>query len=147
MISILQERTLTIDQRLIVLGFFLDRFDEIFFDTDAEDAMTKLIDAYESKQFLSEQVPRMLATVQFDAKKFIGRILLILENLYRNGVPDYSKKSLNALVETLKIFPDTSGKFPSRNSSPITNHFPTNEKIFWRGTQTFWKIFWSTNFS
>ena len=71
MISILQERTLSIDQRLIVLGFFLDRLDEIFsaevFDNVA---LTKLISAYESKSFLSEWVLRMLRAVRFDVEKF-----------------------------------------------------------------------------
>ncbi|MBR0261043.1 MAG: flagellin lysine-N-methylase [Selenomonadaceae bacterium] len=70
MISILQERTLSIDQRLIVLGFFVDRLEEIFSDFD-EDALTKLIAAYESKKFLAEQVPLMIQSVEYNEKKFI----------------------------------------------------------------------------
>ena len=70
MISILQERTLSIDQRLIVLGFFLDRLEEIFADFN-EAALTKLITAYESKKFLAEQVPLMLQSISFDADKFV----------------------------------------------------------------------------
>ena len=71
MISILQERTLSIDQRLIVLGFFIDRLEEIFSDFD-DDALTKLLAAYESKKFLAEKVPLMLQSVKFNEKKFIG---------------------------------------------------------------------------
>ena len=83
MISILQERTLTINRRLIVLGFFLDRLDEIFsaevFDAEA---LTKLIAAYESKKFLATQVPRMIRSIRFDAKKFSAIISDVLKNFY-----------------------------------------------------------------
>mgnify|MGYP006916032517 CR=1 FL=1 len=71
MISILQERTLTIDRRLIVLGFFLDRLDEIFSAKVFDDAaLIKLISAYESKKILAEQVPFMLRSITLDTKKF-----------------------------------------------------------------------------
>ena len=110
MISILQERTLTIDQRLIVLGFFLDKLDEIISDGKGVGALTKLIAAYESKQFLSEQVPHMLEPVQFDAKKFIGRILELLEKIYGGFNLGGARKLMDALVETLKIFPDSNGE-------------------------------------
>ena len=66
MISILQRRTLSIDGRLIVLGFFLDKLDEITSNTFDDDALTKLIAAYESKEFLSRHVPPMLASMNFD---------------------------------------------------------------------------------
>ncbi|MBR4153660.1 MAG: flagellin lysine-N-methylase [Selenomonadaceae bacterium] len=86
MISILQERTLTIDQRLIVLGFFLDRLDEIF-ATEPFDgaALKKLIATYESKKFLSEQVPRMIKIISFDAKKFSTIIFDVLNHFYDDG--------------------------------------------------------------
>lgn len=110
MISILQERTLTLDQRLIVLGFFVDRLDEIISDDLDLDALTKLIAAYESKSFLSTQVPRMLATVNFDAKKFVGRMLTLLEKIFGSGVNVKAKKFFDALVETLEIVPDAQGQ-------------------------------------
>ena len=106
MISILQERTLSIDQRLIVLGFFVDRLNEIFFDVTKEDALTKLVAAYESKKFLSEQVPRMLASVHFDAKKFVDRMTKISEAIYEHLLFDAAgKKFLDALNDTLDILP------------------------------------------
>ena len=81
MISILQERTLSIDQRLIMLGFFVDRLAEIFSDFDA-DALRKLIAAYESKKFLAEQVPLMLQSISFDAEKFIKLMRDIPEKIF-----------------------------------------------------------------
>ena len=74
-ISILQERTLTIDQRLIVLGFFLDKLDEISAHGLDEDALIKLIAAYESKKFFAEQVPHMIRSVTFNEEKF-SRLML-----------------------------------------------------------------------
>lgn len=86
MISILQERTLTLDQRLIVLGFFLDRLDEIFsaevFDAAA---LIKLIAAYESKKFLAEQVPRLLKAIRFDAKNFSAMMFELSDKFYGAG--------------------------------------------------------------
>ena len=85
-ISILQERTLTIDQRLIVLGFFLDRLDEIFSTAPFDDAaLTKLIEAYESKTFLREQVPLMIRSISFDEKKFTAIISDLMNNFYKDG--------------------------------------------------------------
>ena len=106
MISILQERTLSIDGRLVVLGFFLDKLDEISANELDEDALTKLIAAYESKKFLTEQVPRMLAYVSFDAKKFVGLVLKILETLYGGAETKY----LRAVSDTLQIVPDDKGR-------------------------------------
>lgn len=105
-ISILQERTLTINQRLIMLGFFLDKLEEISADTIDKTALRKLLAAYESKNFLAQQLPSMLASVHFDAKKFIGMMLKIFEALY-GGIPlGDGQKFFNALIETLELKPD-----------------------------------------
>ena len=105
MISILQERTLSINQRLIVLGFFLDRLDEIFsaevFDTDA---LTKLISAYESKKFLATQVPRLLRVVKFDAKKFAKLMFELADNFYGVGKFTDAVSKIAANGDKLKTF-------------------------------------------
>ena len=115
MISILQERTLTIDQRLIVLGFFLDKLEEL---TDIKTALTeaetdvfvnnlmRLIGAYESKNFLSAQVPRMLASISFDARKFVGFALKIFESLYGGADVNF----MSVVSDTLQIVPDENGR-------------------------------------
>ena len=106
MISILQERTLTIDQRLIVRGFFLDKLDEITSAAFDDDALAKLIAAYTSKDFLSRHVPRMLASVNFDEEKFIELILELLVKLYGETFRDVDKKFFQPFLETLGIVPD-----------------------------------------
>lgn len=122
MISILQERMLTIDQRLIVLGFFLDELEkltdgkEVLTTAEADalvDALIKLIAAYESKKFLAEQVPRMLASVSFNVKKFIGLMLKIFETLYGGEqacLPEEDVLFMDAVIDTLRIKPDEKGR-------------------------------------
>lgn len=105
-ISILQERTLTINQRLIMLGFFLDKLEEISADTIDKTALTKLLAAYESKNFLAEQVPSMLASVHFDAKKFVGMMLNLFETLYSGMYVGDGRKFLDAVIDTLELKPD-----------------------------------------
>ena len=111
MISILQERTLSINQRLIVLGFFLDRLDEIFsaevFD---EAALTKLIAAYESKNLLVKQVPLMLRSIKFDAKKFIGIMLDLLNDFYGGRKLGASQKFMDAVLNALEIVTDENNR-------------------------------------
>ena len=118
-ISILQERTLSIDQRLIMLGFFLDKLDElkskeVFTEAEAVNLirdLKNLIAVYESKMFLHEQVPRMIQIVAFDVRKFIGLMLNLLESFYGDRGVKLTKedgKILDAVVETLEIKPDES---------------------------------------
>ncbi|MBR1806905.1 MAG: flagellin lysine-N-methylase [Selenomonadaceae bacterium] len=106
MISILQTRTLSIDGRLIVLGFFLDKLDEITSNVFDDNALTELIDAYMSKEFLSKHVPRMLASMNFDAEKFAELILELLVGLYGETFRDVDRKFFKPFLETLGIVPD-----------------------------------------
>ena len=105
LISILQERTLTIDQRLIVLGFFLDRLDEIFSaEVFSEEALTKLLAAYESKSFLAEQVPRMIRSISFDAKKFSAIMHDVAKNFYGEVKLTNNIRKIAANYEQLSPF-------------------------------------------
>ena len=109
MISILQERTLSIDQRLIVLCFFVDKLEEIYLRGMDEDEQRKLIAAYESKKFLAEQVPLMLQNIDFDAEKFIKLMMELFEAFY--GVKEIQVDRtghvfLNTVINTLQLRPD-----------------------------------------
>lgn len=104
MISILQERTLNIEQRLIALGFFLDKLDEISADKLDELALRKLIAAYESKKFLTEQVPRMIRSLTFDAEKFSRLIMNFAAKLPEIIVPAQIVKIYGRLKNFRKKF-------------------------------------------
>ena len=106
MISILQERTLSFDQRLIVLGFFMDRLREITAAGFRADEVAKLVAAYESKAFLSQHVPRMFASVNFNVKFFVELMLLLLEKLQYFLINAAGQKFMDATVKTFDIYPD-----------------------------------------
>ena len=72
MISILQERRLSLDGRLIVLGFFLDRVEELLCNGRLDgSALRRLAAVYTSEKFFHEQVPLILASVHFDESRKI----------------------------------------------------------------------------
>ena len=137
MISILQERTLTLDQRLIVLGFFLDRLDELIANKDVTvveleillDALKKLIAAYESETFLAQQAPHMLATIQFDAKKFVGLMLELIESFYADK--DLGDKAiLDQIALTFGIVPDANGQVSAAKIAENYNRLAAERKDF-----------------
>ena len=89
MISILQERRLSLDGRLIVLGFFLDRVEELIINGKLDGATLKRLAAvYTSEKFLSEQVPLMLTAVRFDASRKIlpAEFATLAENFLVNEI-------------------------------------------------------------
>ena len=65
-VHILQERRLSIDQRLIVLGFFLDRLDEIITNDDDFEQIDNICAIYRSDEFFKDQVPQLLGTIKYD---------------------------------------------------------------------------------
>ena len=89
MISILQERQLSLDGRLIVLGFFLDRVEELIYGDGLDDVtLTRLTAVYSSEKFFREQVPLMLASVRFDAtrKTLPANFAMTAENFLVNEI-------------------------------------------------------------
>ena len=85
-ISILQERRLTIDQRLAVLGFFLDKLDELMNAGKVEE-ISELAEFYTSEKFFSEQVPQILSAVHFAVSQFVKIMMGVLESLYGKKSP------------------------------------------------------------
>ena len=65
-VKILQERSLKINERLIVLGFFLDKLDELLMSEEDYDEIDKLCAYYKSKSLLENQVPKMLESIEYD---------------------------------------------------------------------------------
>jgi len=126
MISILQERTLSIDQRLIMLGFFIDRLQEIFSDFD-EAALIKLIAAYESKKFLAEQAPLILQSVSFDAQKFVRLMTELLNKFFAEETLPKDKQFIKSVECMLKCLPDK--KIFCAEQSTFLENFLINELI------------------
>ena len=115
MVKILQERRLTLDERLIVLGFFLDRIEELFYGGKLDGkALQKLSAVYASENFLMSEVPFMLRSVNFIAEKILSpEFETVAENflvneIFLNVYPFRIDASIfsnyNLFVKVYKIF-------------------------------------------
>lgn len=79
-ISILQNRKLSIDQRLVVLGFFLDQANDMVAAGKTEQ-LKDLSALYASDDFM-ENVPDMLQAIRFQPKEYFRTMFVLLEELY-----------------------------------------------------------------
>ena len=89
MISILQERRLPLDGRLIVLGFFLDSVEELLCNGRLDGSILRRLAAvYTSESFWAEQVLLMLSSVHFDASRKIlpADLATLAENFLVNEI-------------------------------------------------------------
>ena len=105
MITILQERRLTLNQRLIVSGLFLDTLQERLHDKISVRDLRQLINAYDPKIFLRNGIPPVIEKIPFDAKKFVALMLEIFEPLYKDSrkFSAEGRRYFDAVVATLKI--------------------------------------------
>lgn len=106
MISLLQRRQFTLDERLILLGLFLDRLQECKAENQDTEILPDLIEIYRSEEFLSEEMLPWVQSFVFDASKFISFMLKFisytLDILKREG----GRRFLTAFEKTLSIKPD-----------------------------------------
>ena len=106
MVSILQERRLSIEGRLIVLGFFLDRVEELLYGGSLDiAALNQLAAVYSSEKFFTEQVPLMVTSVRFDASR-------------KNLPAKFDTFAENFLVNEIIL-----GAFPFRLDTGIVKNF------------------------
>ncbi len=106
MISILQERRFTIDQRLIALGFFLDKLQELLSAKADKETLMKSIGTYESEDFLMNELPPLIQSVQTDSEKFILFMLKFLKYTLDCLKSVEGRDFIKAFAEVLEIHPD-----------------------------------------
>ena len=92
-ISILQQRRLSIDARLIVLGFYLRQLEEIFTRGEVETILT-LNKLYTAEEFFVGQVPLLLDSVKFQPKEFATLMSTLLEKI-RGGAAEKFLTQIN----------------------------------------------------
>lgn len=85
-ISILQEKRLSIDGRLIVLGFYLRQVEEIFLRGDLETIST-LNKIYTSEEFFVGQMPLLISSVNFQPKEFLTLMSNVIAKI-RDGTAE-----------------------------------------------------------
>lgn len=83
-ITILQEKRLSLDQRLIVLGFYLFQIED-FERRDEINLIPTLNKIYTSEEFFVEQIPMLLQSVKFQILEFAQVFFGLLKKLYRDG--------------------------------------------------------------
>lgn len=103
-ISILQSRSLSIDERLIVLGFYLDRLDELI-GSARSDEIEKLSAVYSSEEFLNGEARLLIDGIDFDAPKYIRTMFGLLDALYgdRSNFGQSNRRYIDAVSDALDI--------------------------------------------
>ena len=141
-ISILQERTLTIDQRLIIVGYFFDQFEELF-NADKLSEIEMLAKIFSSEDFLKTQAIELVNSIDFNIREYIELMINILEKLYGDNddlkfdakdyiivviqmleikTDKYNTASITELVDTYKKYSSEREKFLERHSTIFENY-------------------------
>ena len=79
-VSVLQNRALTIDQRLIVLGFFLDQAGDMV-EAGKPEQIETLAAVYTAVDFM-DKVPEMLHAIDFRVAEYVKSMFGLIETLY-----------------------------------------------------------------
>ena len=113
MLSILQERRLTINQRLIALALFVKDLEELLdVETSSPEesfalvnALRKLTAAYNPKVFLRDIIPPALQNISFDAEKFVMLMISFFSPIYVESFKnsDDFQKYLHSVVQMLQM--------------------------------------------
>lgn len=107
MISILQRRQFTLDQRLIVLGLLLDKLQEYYQTEDQDlDMLINLIATYRSEEFLLTEMPPLFQSFTFDEQNFILFMMKFISYTLDILRTDEGRRFIVALEKTLGIKPD-----------------------------------------
>lgn len=139
MAAILQERRLTLNQRLIILGFFLDRVEDLLDKGELDRrALRGLRAVYASESFMTRQVPLILGNVSFKEQVHENFMRKITVELF--GEPLLLREKISAakfapLMENLLVNEIVLNAFPWRVDASITKNFGvfvTVHKIFER---------------
>ncbi len=124
-ISILQDRRFSLNQRLMALGFFLDRADELIAAEKGRE-IDRLAEYYRSEDFLTE-MEAMQKIVFFEPKDYLRMMFGLLDALFQPAIVYFSEKQRNfaqyipqafgmtdqpkALPELLKLYKRHIGSF------------------------------------
>ncbi len=108
-ISLLQARKLTLDQRLILMGFFLAQVDELG-EQGRQDEIRALAEDY-AKDYVVEGVQESLGEIIFCTEDYLYCMFSVLETLYGKGKdlsPRADWKYLSAVKDLYHISEETS---------------------------------------
>ena len=145
MISILQARKFSLDQRLIVLGIFLDRLQELISGDEPAQTLFDLIAAYRSEEFLLEQMPPLLQTFSFDAKAFVTFMMKFISHTLEILRVEEGRKFFAAPEKVLGIKPDENAQVSVDEIAANFDRLADARKIFSEKYSTFLENFLVSN--
>ena len=106
MITILQERRFTLDQRLIVLGSFINKLQDLFLNESGIRDMLRLIGKYRLEKFLLEEMPPLFQNFSFDVKQFVTFMIKFIDHNMEFLNTAEGRKFLVAFEKVLGIKPN-----------------------------------------
>ena len=122
-VHILQERRLTIDQRLIILGFYLDKLDEIIINGDLEE-IDNLSVLYRSETFFNNQVPSLLQSVKYDYAAYEKIMLEIFAKAEIITNPNLeARQKNNEILENYLVNEFFGNTYPWRTEGAISQNY------------------------
>ena len=136
-ISILQERRLSIDGRLIVLGFYLRQLEGIQRRGDLNSIPT-LNKIYTSEEFFLRQIPTLIDSVKFQPKEFFPLMKLLIKKISGGAAEKYLRQidlevsskarkkffqKYNTTLENYLVNEFFSGVYPYKISGTIQHNY------------------------
>lgn len=146
-ISILQERRLSIDQRLIVLGFYLFQIEDMQRRGEIN-LIPTLNKVYTSEEFFSEQITMLLHSIKFQILEFVKIFFGMLQKIYGDEnilKTDGNEQYINILNRVMSFDPkDTEQNFQEL----AENYFDLQgiRKIFSRDYENFFENYLVNDF-
>ena len=123
--AILKNKSFTIDQRLAVLGLFIERAEELIKLNQVDD-LPKLLNLYKSQKFLDETMPQIFKNFTFKPNEFF-KVMLggVLDSLSENVeiVENFNFSRFKEFLKSNKnIFGERHGQFVKRFESVFENY-------------------------
>ena len=146
-ISILQEKRLSIDQRLIVLGFYLFQVEDMQAKGEIN-LIPTLNKIYTSEEFFSEQIPMLLHSIKFQILEFVKIFFGMLGKIYGDEnilKTDGNEQYINILNRVMSFNP----KADEQNFQELAeNYYDLQEirKIFLREYENFFENYLVNDF-
>ena len=122
-VHILQDRRLTIDQRLIILGFYLDKIDELIANDRVEE-IDKISALYKDKKFFEQQVPKLLKNINYDHDAYINIMLEVFAKAEIITEPKLEARMQNSgILENYLVNEFFGNIYPWRTKGPISQNY------------------------
>ncbi|MBR0061948.1 MAG: flagellin lysine-N-methylase, partial [Selenomonadaceae bacterium] len=137
MISILQTRHFSIDQRLIILGLFLDKLQELSSAQADKQTLLNLVATYESEKFLAKEMPPLIQNFPCNPENFILFMMKFIGYALPHLRLNDTRKFITTLEKVFEILPDESGLVSIKKAIINYENFADSRNVFLEKYSTF----------